>query len=258
MSETPTPEEKAATKIPTTKELMLKTYGEESMTELEAMVPDGNVDKKLYLAMLAQQVLGFEKTEKGYKLRPLKDLMLVMYFARRTGLDPLAKQFYVVYYKNKKTGIDEPTIISSIDSFRLQAQNTGQYAGQKEPEYGEMKKVIMNAGTQYQQEIEAPDWALVTVLKSIDGHIVETPAKAYWDEYAPKVGASNFWLSKPRLMLAKCAEELALRKAFPRELAGQYGETEMVQAETEKATTTAKLDLPTPKRFTKEPEQEQK
>ena len=57
-------------------------------------------------------------------------------------------------------------------------------------------------------------------------------AIAFWDEYAQltKEGKPTaFWKNKSHIMLAKCAEALALRRAFPIELSGLYTKEEMQQ-----------------------------
>lgn len=147
---------------------------------------------------------------------------MFMYQAQRTGLDPMTRQIYVI--KNK----DKVNIQATIDGLRLIAERCPEYAGQDEPVWdGALKTTDFNAK--------------VTVYRfSPTG--VRYPAAvgvAYWPEYCAfttdyqthtkKIG--YMWDKMPRLMLAKVAEALALRKAFPQELSGIYTPEEMDQVD---------------------------
>lgn len=153
------------------------------------------------------------------------ELQLFLYQARRSGLDPLARQIYMISRQvyNPKTGYKEhkATIQASIDGLRLVAQRSPDYAGQDEPEWLGAPKT--------------PDFhAKVKVFKfSPKGdRYCAAVGVAYWSEYAQvfngKLG--SMWEKMPRLMLAKTAEALALRKAFPQELSGIYTQEEMDQS----------------------------
>jgi phage recombination protein Bet len=149
------------------------------------------------------------------------ELKLFLYQCERTGLDPFAKQIYSI----KRQGKHQTQV--SIDGARLIAQRTGRYAGQDGPYWcgddGVWKDVWLTK--------DKPRAAKVNVY--LLGVERGTPGVAHWDEYVPmfngKVG--DMWKKMPALMLAKCAEMLALRKAFPQELSGLYAAEEMAQAD---------------------------
>ena len=183
-------------------------------------IPEG-VNPTAYVR-LVESVMGVDKNG---NLRPAEDMMIFLHVSKKMGLDPMAKQIYPVYRWDSSLGREKMTIQTGIDGLRLIAQRSGQYAGQKETQF-ETKE-----GNKY------PSLARVTVLKSINGQIVETTATAKWEEYVQlnKEGnPMNLWGQKPYTMLEKVAESKALRKAFPSELAGLYSTEEMPENDIKK------------------------
>lgn len=144
------------------------------------------------------------------------ELKLFLYQVSRTGLDPLARQIYFQKRFNKRRGKSEMTIITGIDGYRLVADRTGQYAGNDDPIF---------------DDEESPRKARVTVYKIIGNMRCPFTASARWEQYYPGDEGGFMWRKMPHLMLGKCAEALALRKAFPAELSGLYIKEEMDQAE---------------------------
>jgi len=143
---------------------------------------------------------------------------LFLHACKRTGLDPLMKQIYAIKRLNRKTNKEEMSIQTGIDGYRLIADRTGGYAGSDEPTY-----IIA--------EDKLPDVASVTVYKLVGGIRCPFSSSARWAEYYSD--SSPMWKKMPFLMLGKCAEALALRKAFPAELSGVYTHEEMNQADNE-------------------------
>ncbi len=134
---------------------------------------------------------------------------------RQTGLSPEARQIYLRKQWDKKAGRDTFSPLTGIDGYRLVADRTGKYAGNDDPVFDDEKK---------------PTKATVTVYKLVGGIRCPFTASARWDQYFPGDLQGFMWKKMPHLMLGKCAEALALRKAFPAELSGLYTESEMEQA----------------------------
>jgi len=139
-----------------------------------------------------------------------------MIICKRTGLDPFARQIYMV-----KRG-DKMVTESSIDGLRLVAERSGKYAGQLGPFWCGKDKVWHDLWI----EKEHPIAAKVGILRK--DFTEPLWATAIWDQYVPL--SPFMWNKLPSLMIAKCAEALGLRKAFPQELSGIYAKEEMEQA----------------------------
>lgn len=152
---------------------------------------------------------------------------------RRTGLDPFSRQIYCIQRKEKdrESGLYVAKMVTqiSIDGMRLVAERSGKYAGQLGPFWcgadGQWSEVWLKQ--------EPPSAAKIAVLRSD----FKEPlwAVATFDQYKQVSASGNLnglWAKMPALMLAKCAESLALRKAFPMELSGLYTGEEMGQEPT--------------------------
>lgn len=154
-------------------------------------------------------------------------LELFLHQARKTGLDPLARQINCIMRWNKRENRNDMAIQVSIDGYRLIADRTGKYAGSDDP-------VFDNGLSMYEHIADGanlkPITASVTVYKIVSGIRCPFTATASWAAYAPSGNKAFMWNKMPHLMLGKCAEALALRKAFPAELSGVYMDDEMDQA----------------------------
>jgi len=149
------------------------------------------------------------------------EFKLFMEISRFSRLNPFIGQIRPVKRWNSDLGREAMVIQVGIDGYRSMASRTGELAG--------IEDALFDSEDEPQ-----PKWAKVTVYRWSHGEKIPYTATARWSEYVQmkKGGVPNsMWCRMPYLMLAKCAEALALRKAFPDELAGVYTEEEMGQAD---------------------------
>lgn len=173
------------------------------------------------------------------------ELALFMYQAKRTGLDPLNRQIYFikrnVWDASKGGYVSKPTIQTSIDGFRVVAERSKEYQGQTEPQWcgvdGEWVDVWLKDFP--------PSASKIGVFRQ--GFKEAVYGVALYKSYAQmgKDGKPQaMWAKMPEVMLAKVAEALALRKAFPQDLSGLYTMEEMEQMDNPKVETPKDVATP--------------
>lgn len=166
--------------------------------------------------------------------------------AQRAGLDPFRKQISALVFNKSKPDKRRMSIITNIDGLRAIAARSGRYRpDENEPQIT------------YLPELKGPtnplgiERAVVRIYLRDEGGLEWRPVAgvAHWDEFAPiseewregddgkrrpsgkmTLDTGGNWGRMGRVMIAKCAESQALRKAFPEDLSGLYEGAEMDQA----------------------------
>ena len=153
-----------------------------------------------------------------------QEFAVLLEVAKTRRLNPLLRQIHFVKRWDSNRRMEVWSVQASIDGLRAVAERTGLYAGQDEPEF-----------------VDGPDGTLLLCKVRVYRKDWPRPAVgvAYWSEYVQtmrdkvtgKERPAAMWARMPRVMLAKCAESLALRKAFPEDASGLYTDAEMGQAD---------------------------
>ncbi|WP_293857367.1 phage recombination protein Bet [uncultured Alsobacter sp.] len=163
-------------------------------------------------------------------------------YCRALNLDPLRRQIYAFVFHKDKADKRQLTIVTAIGGLRTIAERTGNYRPDTDG------PVLV-----YDETAKGPNnpfglvSAAVRVFKFSHGEWFPVTETAYWEEFAPlkevweydqeqgrkaptgrfQLDTSGQWGKMGRLMLAKCAEALALRKAWPDDFSNVYVEEEL-------------------------------
>ena len=177
------------------------------------------------------------------------DLDLFFHQAVRTGLDPFARQIYMIGRRQKdhRTGewVTKQTIQTGIDGFRLIARR----AADARRETFSMDDVQWADPNGHWHDLwiwDTPPAAAKVVVHVGEGRF---SAVAATREYMPTTRdglPTGQWRTMPAVMIAKCAEALALRKAFPMDLSGVYTGEEMAQADVRAEVIAPHVEQPQP------------
>jgi phage recombination protein Bet len=176
------------------------------------------------------------KTIKDAILPTATDAELKLFIAqcKRTGLDPFSRQIYG--FKQGKGDFAKLVIGTSIDGARVIAERSGKYGGQLGPYWCGDDGVWFDIWLKKEPPAAAKVGIIRTDWKEPMWGIAvwDSYKQMYKDQYdGGKWKLSPQWEKNGPNMLAKCAEFIGHRKAFPNDLSGLYAKEELGYEEVE-------------------------
>lgn len=165
-----------------------------------------------------------------------QSIKMVLGWCRATGKDPMKKPVHIVPMSVKKPGTRDQyewrdVLMPGIVDYRTDAARTGQYAGNDEAAFG--PDVQGAFGPQGNVRVTYPEWCEFKVYRLVNGErCAFSSGRVRWLESYATAGKDSdapnaMWKKRPYGQLEKCAEAMALRRAFP-EVGAQPTADEMV------------------------------
>lgn len=174
---------------------------------------------------LMMAVGAYRKEEGKFVLAPRDVVVAFLSHVNRSGLDPVARQIYLIFRAGKWT------IQSAIDGFRVVAGRHADYDG-TESQWCGTDGVWLDVWPDIPIDPDKPNdgfkppMAARTLVYS-KGSDRPTIGVAKWSEFAVIGRGGENWLKMPSHMLAKVSEALGLRKRYPQDFSGIYTEDEL-------------------------------
>jgi phage recombination protein Bet len=174
-----------------------------------------------------------------------ESIKLVIANCRAQVMDPMTKPFHItpmqVKQKRQNGGGFEykwrDVVMPGIELYRIKASRTGTYAGMDEAlwgpavklelggeektEWDEQARAKVAKGNWPKLSIEVPEWCEFIVYRIVQNtRYPFRSGRVYWEETYATAGRetslpNEMWKKRKRGQLEKCAEALALRRAFP-------------------------------------------
>lgn len=170
--------------------------------------------------------------------KSVEAVIMALAYCQKRGLDIYKKPVHIVPMWSSTLNRMVETVWPGIAEIRTTASRTGNYAGIDAVEYGPAITRTFtgtvgrgNNAEEISKTVTYPEWASVTVYRTLRGQRFAYHAKVFWLETYAVAGKSevpnDMWAKRPYGQADKCVEAAALRKAFPEELGSTYVAEEM-------------------------------